>query len=54
MLLSLELPTVLTQLQIATLEGKPMQEGDTSSKDISSITLAPVRISRQREWKSKM
>ncbi|KAF9922376.1 hypothetical protein FBU30_007487 [Linnemannia zychae] len=51
MLLSLELPTVVAQLQIATLEGKPLPQ-DSSKDDVTKNTPAPVRISRQREWKA--
>ncbi|KAK3841762.1 MAG: hypothetical protein J3R72DRAFT_152252 [Linnemannia gamsii] len=52
MLLSLELPTAVTQLQIATLEGKPVEGSDAFTGGLFNNTLAPVRISRQREWKA--
>ncbi|KAG0218956.1 hypothetical protein BGX33_005222 [Mortierella sp. NVP41] len=52
MLMSLELPTAVTQLQIATLEGKPASEGSSSTDGLFKDTPVPVRISRQREWKA--
>ncbi|KAF9909651.1 hypothetical protein EC991_008309 [Linnemannia zychae] len=51
MLMSLELPTAVTQLQIATLEGTPVQENGASAEGFSINTPAPVRISKQRVWK---
>ncbi|KAG0289885.1 hypothetical protein BGZ96_006635 [Linnemannia gamsii] len=52
MLMSLELPTAVTQLQIATMEGKPLQEMSSSTNNLFKDTPAPVRISKQREWKT--
>ncbi|KAF8940906.1 hypothetical protein BGZ47_007568 [Haplosporangium gracile] len=52
MLMSLELPTAVTQLQIATMEGKPLQLTGSSNDDLFKDTPAPVRISKQREWKT--
>ncbi|KAF9122036.1 hypothetical protein BGW39_010071 [Mortierella sp. 14UC] len=49
MLLSLELPTAVTQLQIATLEGKPVQESDTSEglPNTTPKIVQPVRVSNR-------
>ncbi|KAG0278985.1 hypothetical protein BGZ95_002610 [Linnemannia exigua] len=54
MLLALELPTAVTQLQIATLEGKPAQENDAFTGELFNSTPMPVKISRQREWKAML
>lgn len=50
--MSLELPTAVTQLQIATMEGMPSQMKSASADDLFNVTPKPVRISKQREWKS--
>ncbi|KAG0375412.1 hypothetical protein BGX24_009153 [Mortierella sp. AD032] len=42
MLLSLELPTAVTQLQIATLEGKPVEGSDAFTGGLFNNTLAPI------------
>ncbi|KAG9069669.1 hypothetical protein KI688_008991 [Linnemannia hyalina] len=52
MLMSLELPTAVTQLQIATMEGMPSQKERTSADDLFKDTPKSVRISKQREWKT--
>lgn len=52
--MSLELPTAVTQLQIATMEGKPLQETSSSTNDLFKDVPAPVRISKQREWRSML
>lgn len=52
MLMSLELPTAVTQLQIATMEGIPSQKTRVSADDLFKDTPKPVRISKQREWRT--
>lgn len=54
MLMSLELPTAVTQLQIATMEGKPLLERSSSTNDLFRDVPGPVKIRKQREWKSML
>ena len=49
--MALELPTAVTQLQIAQLEGNPAHESAALIDGLLKDTPAPIRISKQREWK---